>query len=487
MPYNPFDKNITEIVEQDLAQLIDRQISEGWYIEYKKEIPTTSLGKLDSLKISKSVSSFANTKGGWIFWGITTDNRNNPISIDGISISEYKNIEDQISQTINSNISPNPIYHLKKIELINNNYLFIIQVEESPTPPYITSQGIIYQRENNESKPIKDRYIIEKLNEKTTSYYDSIERFCSLDFTETKGQADWNQTYLELYLFPLPFDSFSFSKFYSSDFFKEVAVRFYQSVEVNLQKGNEEFKQTTQIDLNLGFNSIYSSESSLIIRPLNEKNLIYKSTTVELFENGNLKFLIPLYEFNSENIPKHYLNSNIINYLLEKYSPYETVKQNSYLPYGGNSDFKLPDITRRSTTDFVNHIKFIDGTELIFTILIILSKYKAVLSDNNFDMKSKLGFRARITDCWRKFVFFDNDDYLEKIKLYNIPLSPKNEIEIPEFKNGKAYKVDLSDDYAYFQIARFILEGIGLPDSHSITFSDIITNALERIKKQNGS
>lgn len=487
MTYNPFDKKFSELVEQDLFQLIDRQISEGWYIEYKREIPTTSIGKLDSLKISKSVSSFANTKGGWIFWGITTDNKNNPTTIDGVNIADYKNIEDQISQTINSNISPKPIYHIRKIELVNQNYLFIILVEESPTPPYITSQGVIYQRENNESKPIKDRYIIEKLNEKTTSYYNSIERFCLFNLPETKGQADWNQTYLELYLFPLPFDNFSFSKFYTTDFFKEVALRFYQNLEVHQQKNNEFDFQNTQIELNLGFNSIYSSEGSLVIRPLNDKNLIYKSTTVELFENGNLKFLIPLYEFNSENIPEYYSNSNIIKYLLDKYSPYEVVKQYSYSPFGGSRDFELPEITRRSTTDFVNHIKFIDGTELILTILIIITKYKTILQDNDFDMKSKLGFRAKITDCWRKFVFFDNDDYLEKIKLYNIPLSPKDEIEIPEFKNGNAYTVDLSDDYAYFQIARFILEGIGLPDSRSITFSEIISSGLERIRKNNSN
>jgi hypothetical protein len=62
----------------------------------------------------------------------------------------------------------------------------------------------------------------------------------------------------------------------------------------------------------------------------------------------------------------------------------------------------------------------------------------------------------------------------------------KNEIEIPEFKNGNSYTVDLSEGIAYFQIARFILQGIGLPDSHSITFNEIIAKGLERIKKQNG-
>ncbi|HXS37860.1 MAG TPA: ATP-binding protein [Flavipsychrobacter sp.] len=228
MRYNPFNKELSELTEQDLIPLIENEICEGWYIEYKRDVPKSNSHKLDNIKISKSISSFANTKGGWIFWGITCDEKNKPISIDGVDVTEYRNLDDQLSQVINSNISPRPMYHFKKIELANKNTVLVIQVEESPTPPYITSQGIIYQRENNESKPIKDRYIIEKLNEKTSSYYQSIEHFSNFKLTQTRGQSDWNQTYLELYLFPLPFDNFFFKQFSTSEFFKEVAIRFYQ-------------------------------------------------------------------------------------------------------------------------------------------------------------------------------------------------------------------------------------------------------------------
>ena len=480
--YNPFDKKIEEINESDLSILIENEICEGWYIEYKREIPKTNNRKLDSIKIAKSISSFANTKGGWIFWGVSCNSKNTPESIDGVCISDYRNIDDQISQIINSNISPQPIYNLSKVALANNNTVIIIQVIEGPTPPYITGQGIIYQRENNESKPIKDRYIIEKLNEKTTDYYESIERFCNFDLAETKGQSDWNQTYLELYLFPTPFDNFEFKDFYSSQFFKNVASRFYQNIKVDFSE--EDPDNNFQAEINLGFNSIYSSEGSLIIRPINEHNLIYKSTTVELFENGNLKFLIPLVEFTTKNIPEAYVHSNTINYLLDKYSPFETVEQFESGFYPGSQDYQLPPITRRSSTDFVNHIKFIDGAELILRILIIVSKYKSILSDNEFDFNTEIGFRAKITDCWRKFIFFDDDNYLEKIKLYNIPLSPKNDIEIPEFRKGNAYTTDLSKEGAYFLISKFIMEGIGLPDSQDINYVKIITQALRKIRDQ---
>jgi hypothetical protein len=308
-----------------------------------------------------------------------------------------------------------------------------------------------------------------------------IEQFSTFNLPQTSEQSNWNQTYLELYLFPLPFDNFKFKNFYESDFFKQVALRFYQNL--NLSFDNDNLQSV--ISLNLGFNSIYSSSESLIIRPLSDNNLIYKSTTLELFENGNLKFLIPLNEFSTENIPQKYSKSKTIEYLLDKYSPNETVSQglmmnrSSKIPYSS-----LPTITRRKKNDSVNHIKFIDGVELISTILILISKYEAILNDNDFRMDTEIGFRARVTDCWRKFVFFDDDEYLEKLKLYNIPLSPKSKIEIPIFKNGISYKTNLSIGGSYLQIARFILEGIGLPDDDTIDFTKIVIKDFEFRNKE---
>lgn len=480
MTYNPFEKELEELNETDVENLIQRKIGESWYIEFKRDMPILKSGKIDNLKISKSISSFANTKGGWIFWGIESDSKNNPIELRGIDISQFENFEDQISQILNSNISPKPFYHFKKIPLQNDKFIFIIKVEESPTPPYITSQGVIYQRENNESKPIKDRYIIEKLNEKTEKYYEAIERFSTFDLGETKGQSESNQTFLELYLFPLPFNHFQFKDFYRAEFFRKIAKRFYENVEFTIELEKEE---SVTVPLNINFNSIYSSEGSLIVRPLTDKNLIYKSTTAELFRNGGLKFLIPLYEFDSKSIPDNYQDSKCLEYILNKFTPHET-KDVLELGLPFNSPPRRTERTVRNNSDFENHIKFIDGLELILTILIITNKYKSILEDSKFDFENKIGFRAKITDCWRKFIFFDSDEYLEKLKLYNIPLVPKSDIEIPEFKSRNGYSVDLSKEYSSFLIARFILEGIGLPEAESLNFNDIIISAFKKVQKK---
>lgn len=298
MRYNPFDKELEDINEDELSKLIVNEVDEGWYIEYKSQIPEKSSGKLNTIKIVKSIAAFANTKGGWIFWGVECK-VNTASKICGINLDSYTNLQDQLSRIISSNINPTPIYHFKEVTLASGNVVFIIKVDESPTPPYITGNGVIYQRENNESNPIKDRYIIEKLSEKTEAYVKSIEDFTHFeDYGETVGQSESNQSFLELFLFPRPFDSFEFKGFFTNAFFRSVALNFYDNVDFEIEVDGEVFSTP----LNLGFNSIYTSLDSIIIRPITVKNIIYKGTTVELFRNGNLKVVIPLYDFSLNNV-----------------------------------------------------------------------------------------------------------------------------------------------------------------------------------------
>lgn len=477
MNYNPFNKPLDDIEYNDLERLITNSITEGWFVEYKSNIPRKG-SKIDSAKIAKSVSSFANTKGGWLFFGIESDNRNLPSNICGIDISNFNNFEDQMSQIITSNISPYPVFHFKIVEVEDKKVVFIIHVESSPTPPYITSQGVIYQRENNESNPIRDRYILEKLNEKTDKYYSRIEEFSNFDLGETRGQSENQHSFLELYLFPIPFGGYRFERFYHSEFFKEVSESFYKNLNLQFSlKGID-----SQVALNIGFNSIYSSEKSLIIRPLNEDDLIFKSTTVELFDNGNLKFTIPLMEFGTNNYPDHYKDSEILRFLLDKYCPIETIED-----YGipGMMKYDKPLLKEeRKISGFSSHVRFIDGADLIFYVMIIVAKYREILKINNYNLKESIGFRARVTDVWRRFVFFDSSDYLEKIKLYNIPLSPKDDIEIPTFTNGDSYKICLDEVLSEIEIAKYIIEGIGIPDSASLDYEEILGNSLKRFSEK---
>jgi predicted HTH transcriptional regulator len=69
--YSPFQKDFVQLDASDLTAL--RTVAEGWYVEYKREVPNAS-------SIAKSVSAFANTYGGWLFYGIEEKSRDEPVA-----------------------------------------------------------------------------------------------------------------------------------------------------------------------------------------------------------------------------------------------------------------------------------------------------------------------------------------------------------------------------------------------------------------------
>jgi hypothetical protein len=54
-------KSLSMVTSDDFECL--RQVREGWYVEYKREATVAAA-------IAKSISAFANTRGGWLFYGI---------------------------------------------------------------------------------------------------------------------------------------------------------------------------------------------------------------------------------------------------------------------------------------------------------------------------------------------------------------------------------------------------------------------------------
>jgi len=98
--YSPFGKEWSLLQTSDLARL--RSVEEGWFVEYKRE----SIKAAD--KVAKSISSFANTHGGWLFYGIEEESKQNPVASKflGIPEREVENLLQRIRQGLNSHLQP---------------------------------------------------------------------------------------------------------------------------------------------------------------------------------------------------------------------------------------------------------------------------------------------------------------------------------------------------------------------------------------------
>ena len=172
MNYSPFTKTPDTLVANDLDVL--RSVSEGWYVEYKREVPKAR-------SIAKSISAFANQYGGWVFYGIEEDGGlegNRAAAFPGVPTEDLTCSLNLVREAAKDSIQPSPyfeIYHVSgpcdEIGLDEGRAIIVVVVPEGPRPPYVHIDGRIYVRVGDSSDPEseKDRTRLEMLWEKGRS------------------------------------------------------------------------------------------------------------------------------------------------------------------------------------------------------------------------------------------------------------------------------------------------------------------------------
>jgi len=159
-----FQKDPTELRIDDLREKLS-DVPEGFYTEYKG--PDTITHKAD---IAKAIAALANTRGGWLFIGLDTDDDNKPLLQNPPGVSRDDAGTERIQQ-IASGLSPGPHLACARIPVSEDeasNVILGIYVEESDDPPLVRrSDGKIYVREGNVSRPIKDKAELDRLYDKS--------------------------------------------------------------------------------------------------------------------------------------------------------------------------------------------------------------------------------------------------------------------------------------------------------------------------------
>ncbi|MGM0607072.1 MAG: AlbA family DNA-binding domain-containing protein [Candidatus Muiribacteriota bacterium] len=152
--------NIENILIDDIQTLIDNNVPENLYLDYKKEM----WGQFESSnkEISRDISSFANAHGGFIILGIEEDNDGNPERMTGVEDVD-KNIL-RIRQVCHSGIQP-VITGMKihAVRINENKSIILIYIPDSLGKPHMVLQDYrCYMRYERGKNPI-NIYQIEEL------------------------------------------------------------------------------------------------------------------------------------------------------------------------------------------------------------------------------------------------------------------------------------------------------------------------------------
>ncbi len=153
----------------DVKRLHTEGIDESDILDYKLQI-------LEDLKLVKHVSSFANTKGGTIIFGIEAERDGGPPkNIQGIPEAEIK--KERTEQVILGNIHPRLAVSVKKIvhEESAGNAFLVIDIPDSYLKPHmVTRDGEhrYYVRRNFQAEPMDEIEVADAYKRRFQGYED---------------------------------------------------------------------------------------------------------------------------------------------------------------------------------------------------------------------------------------------------------------------------------------------------------------------------
>ena len=203
--YTPFEKNMRDITQDDLATL--KKVHEGWYVEYKEKlIPPRGL--------AKSLSSFANQLGGWIFFGVS-ENRQSHVaeSFPGISDSDVPAALESLKNASKDLLNPDVFYECRVFQgpvacigLSLGRSVIVVQVPEGPNSPYVHSDGRIYRRvaDSSDPKPETDRSRLDLLVQRGESARSRLNDLVTR--IPVVSESEKNQCYMHVTIMSDPYE-----------------------------------------------------------------------------------------------------------------------------------------------------------------------------------------------------------------------------------------------------------------------------------------
>jgi Putative DNA-binding domain len=168
MLWRPFNRPWADITKQDLQDLIDEQIEEQLFVEYKSEWSTR--------QITKSIDAFANTEGGTLVVGMRTEGR---VPVELVGVEHEGDLAESLDRLVRDSIAPLPDYRAKVIRKEHGRGCLVVEVPRGEARPYlVTTTGQVMRRTQTGTEPA------------TRDYLDRL-------FAEGRAGEEWARSYVD--------------------------------------------------------------------------------------------------------------------------------------------------------------------------------------------------------------------------------------------------------------------------------------------------
>ena len=381
MRFTPFDKAHDELSAEDLESL--REVREGWYVEYKSQLPSTGV-------LAKSLSSFANQYGGWLFLGVDeTPDSLTAGTYPGIENEKLPEVLESLRNAAKDIIRPQVAYQHRVLEgpvetlgLSSNRSVVVVRVPEGSNTPHIHNDGRIYIRIGDSSSPIPatDKATFDLLyrrGEDRRSYLKAlIERSPEL----SSGEED--NSYLHLSILSDP----------------------YQTLGHRYQGTYSEFC-TTMGGASIPFDNIYTAPDGFIARQVAMNNRLL---TWEFSRNCNSFVTIPIPTLPLQNPDVILANDEEAGWEL----------------YSIGLEFRSSLVSKG-----LEECRILNLNLLLPLVGAIISRHRRIVAQAN--VKGPFYIKARIENVWRAIPFVDLSEYMTHVETFDFPVVQASDLMVP--------------------------------------------------------
>ena len=382
--YTPFDKRYDELSVSDLESL--KEVREGWYVEYKSQLPSTR-------DLAKSLSSFANQYGGWLFLGVDEDADSQTAgSFPGIENARVPVVLESLRNAAKDIVRPQVAYQTRvlagpdeTIGLNSDRSVVVVYVPEGSNTPYIHNDGRIYIRVGDSSSPIPatDKATFDLLyrrGEDRRSYLKAlIERSPEI----SKGEEA--NSFVQLNILSDPYQTLGHR--YKGTYSEFCAI---------MQGGS------------IPFDNIYTASDGFIARQVGTNARYNRLLTWEFSRDCNSFITIPIPTLQSEELDT-ILASN---------------RGDVRRDYSIGARFKSMLVSKGLEDSSILNLNL-----LLPLVSVAVSRHRTIVGQAG--VRGPFYVKACIENVWRSIPFIDLKEYVDHVEEFDFPVVQDSDLTVP--------------------------------------------------------
>ena len=448
MRYSPFVKSLNDFAPPDLANL--REVAEGWYVEYKSQPRNTK-------DLAKSLASFANQYGGWLFLGV----RENPDSktagsFPGIEQGKVPEVLESIRNAAKDIVRPQVPYRsrtidgpLETIGLRSNRCVIVVHIPEGSNTPYIHNDGRIYIRIGDSSSPIaaKDKGTFDLLyqrGEDRRSYLKAL-----VERSPELSQGEEANSYIHLSILSDPYGTLGHRY-----------VGTYSDFSDAMTGGS------------IPFENIFTAPDGFVARQIGRNDRYSRLLTWEFSRDCNSFITIPI-----PTLPP-----------LETHETPECAVLEAWAQYSIGRQFVSAIRDRR-----LGDCRVLNLNILLALLSEIMTRHRTIAGQS--EVRGPFFIKARIENVWRVVPFIDVDDYMKHIIEFDFPVVQDRDLTVPKGASLETFIVSPERDTVptepekvgspdLIDIGLQIMQALGIPEdllTQSATATDLVNVSRQEL------